>query len=102
MFQQVVLLGRFPATELLQQVVLLDGQPLLEAVHNPTVSPHTHAGLDICMLLVVAQLTCKSCMCYRSAVCIPLGAMHNMASFNTHEGLAEHAAKETSITASAT
>ena len=27
--------------ELLQQVVLLDGQPLIEAVHNPTVAPHT-------------------------------------------------------------
>ena len=43
--------------ELLQQVVLLDGQPLIEAVHNPTVAPHTHAGLEICML--VAQLTCR-------------------------------------------
>ncbi len=32
---------------------------------------------------------------------IALVAMHNTASFNTHEGLAEHAAKETTVAASA-
>ena len=42
------------------------------------------------------------CMYYRSAVCIPLGAMHDTASFNTQEGLAEHAAKETTVAAGAT
>ncbi len=36
--------------ELVQQVVLLNGQALIEAAHDPTVSPNTHAGLDICVL----------------------------------------------------
>lgn len=61
MFQQLILIGGSTATaELLQQVLLLNGQALIEAVHNPTVSPKTHAGLDICMLL--AQLTCRLCV----------------------------------------
>ncbi len=40
--------GGSPATpELVQQVVQLNGQALIEAVQDPTVSPDTHAGLDI-------------------------------------------------------
>ena len=39
---------------------------------------------------------------YRSAVSTALVAMHNTASYNTHEGLADHAAKETTVAASAT
>jgi len=35
-------------------------------------------------------------------VCIPLAAMYDTASLNTHQGLAEHAAKETTVAASAT
>ena len=78
-------------------MVLLDGQLLIEAVYHPKVSPDTHAGLDVGML--VARLTCRL---YRSPVCISHGAMHDTASFNTHEGLAEHAADETVVAANAT
>ena len=35
-------------------------------------------------------------------MCISHGAMHDTASFNTHEGLAEHAADETVVAANAT
>ena len=35
-------------------------------------------------------------------MCIALGAMHDTASLNTQEGLAEHAAKETTVAAGAT
>ena len=52
--QQVVLLNG--------QVVLLNGQALIDAVHDPTVSPDTHAGLDICVLCA-AQLTCRLYVC---------------------------------------
>ncbi len=36
--------------ELVRRVVLLSRQVLIEAVHDPMVSPDTHAGLDICVL----------------------------------------------------
>ena len=31
-------------------MVLLNGQAQIKAVHDPTVSPDAHAGLDICVL----------------------------------------------------
>ena len=34
---------------------------------------------------------------YRSAVSVVVVAMHDMALFNTHEGLGEHAAKKTTV-----
>lgn len=55
MFHYLMLDGGSPATpELVQQVVLLNGQALI-AVHDPTVSPDTHAGLDICDLSAAGQ-----------------------------------------------
>ena len=51
MLQYLTLDGGSPATaELVQQVVLLNGQALTEVVHDPSMSPDTHAGLDICVL----------------------------------------------------
>ena len=34
--------------ELVQQVVLLNGDILIEAVHDPTVSPDTHTHSECC------------------------------------------------------
>ena len=51
MLQCLMLDGSSPATsELVQQVVLLNGQALIEAVQDLVVSPDTNAGLDICVL----------------------------------------------------
>ena len=51
MLQYLMLDGGSPATtELVQQVVLINGQAQIEAVHDAIVSPDTHAGLDICVL----------------------------------------------------
>ena len=64
MFQHPMLDGGSPAiAELVQQAVLLNGQALIEAVQDPTVSPDTHAGLDICVLCATSQLTCIVYVC---------------------------------------
>ncbi|DBA80749.1 TPA: hypothetical protein ACH3X1_007976 [Trebouxia sp. C0004] len=63
MFQYLMLDGDSLATaELVQQVVLLNGQALIEAVHDPTLSPDTHAGLDICVLSAAGP-TCLKIVC---------------------------------------
>ena len=63
--------GGSPATaELSQQVVVLNGQALIEAVHDPIVSPDTHAGLDLCSECCWPNLPahCMFVWRYRSAL----------------------------------
>ncbi len=55
--------GPSAIAELVQQAVLLNGEALIEAVHHFTVSPNTHAGLDIYVLCATGQLTCIVYVC---------------------------------------